>query len=261
MAPETLRRRVYEQTEILRKWYAGRMRDELPPYRNTIEGYVYAYMPRGYRWIDELAEQSRELKTRLEKAKRIAVIGAGPAPELWSFFRRIKEPEQFELFDSQMDDWWSVIEQFTLNLLQEERKKGLLFDWCACGGPPDARKLRKGMGADLTPGERYDAVVAQQVLNERANSRNEHTSYTVHRWATENLTPDGTLVVLERSRRFLDNSMQRASLWPGRVEKLSVAGEIEARREDLDWPRGEWGPDYVPRIDRAIEAVVMYGPR
>lgn len=70
-----LRQRVYQQTEILRKWYGGRMRDEPAPYRDTIEGYVYAYMPRGYRWIDELAGQSRELNTNLETAKRVAVLG------------------------------------------------------------------------------------------------------------------------------------------------------------------------------------------
>ena len=209
------RQRVYEQTEALRRWYGGRMWDDPAPYPDAMEGYVYAYMPRGYRWLHELAEQSQGLRADLKNAKSIAVMGAGPAPELWSLCHRVKDPESFVLFDTHIGDWWPVVKSFTLDLLRQD------------GGEDVTGKVSRGTGADLVPGVKYDIIVAQQVLNEKANSRNEHTSWTVRRWCTSNLA----CIIHERRESVTDGacltaggaSRTRQEAWSGPSPRRAVA--------------------------------------
>ena len=259
LSPEELRRQVYEQTVKLYNWYHGLMREEPSPYRETIEGYIYAYMPRGYRWIYELAGQSPELQTNLETAKRAAVIGAGPAPELWSLFQGIKNPELVELFDTHMEAWWPVVEHFTFDLLLDERRRDLLFDMMSPERAPlDIRKLRKGAGPFPPPGETYDIIVAQQVLNE-IHSGDKPSGALLQPWFTNNLTADGTLIILEREERVLDATIAYAFREDRpRIEKLTLSGgTIEASQQDLNWPQGDWG-DYKARIGRSIQAAVIY---
>ena len=193
-----------------------------PPYESATEGYLCAYMPRGYTWIDSLARHPacEPLGQRLADARTVAVVGAGPAPELWSICKCSPKVEKIDLFDKRWDVWWPVIEEFTLPLLGQAG---------VCQHAAAVKKVRR---STLPTDEGYDIVVAQRVLNEG--------DVNLTRWCTDNLAKWGTVVLLEQSEEVLRGAIAelKKEVDIDVSKYVALRGEVSAMPYDL--PPAKW---------------------